>query len=120
MTIEELRERRLLPLFERVAAEHHVTVDELRGRGRTKAVVAARKKMTAELRLLGLSWPEVGNVLGRDHTAVMNLAKTMPKDPTYRLREAEKLLRAALPDAAPALWEKIRDFLNGPTNEHSR
>jgi hypothetical protein len=69
--LARLRARGLLALTEQVAGAHHVLVDEIVGRSRTRNVVRARHALCRELRALGLSSTETGAVLGLDHTTVL-------------------------------------------------
>lgn len=69
--IARLRDRSLLELVERIAAEHHVTVEDVCSRWRAKSVSAARHKVWSRLRVMGLSLPEIGALFGRDHTTVL-------------------------------------------------
>lgn len=66
-----LQVRGLLAMAEEVALAHHVTVEEVASRARSKRVCAARRVVFARLRSLGLSLPEIGRILGRDHTTVL-------------------------------------------------
>lgn len=72
---ERLRARGLLPDVERIAREHHVTTSDLLGRGRTAMVCRARKALYADLRERGFSYPEIGWLVGRDHTTIMHAIK---------------------------------------------
>jgi hypothetical protein len=59
-----------------LAGEAGITVVELCSPRRSKALVAARARVAKALRLRGLSYPEIGRLLGgRDHTTAMNLVK---------------------------------------------
>jgi chromosomal replication initiation ATPase DnaA len=66
----DLREQDLLPLVERIAAEHHVTADAVLGRSRSHSVARARKAVMVALRALGFSYPEIGQLLDRDNSTV--------------------------------------------------
>jgi chromosomal replication initiation ATPase DnaA len=63
--------RGLLPMMQEVAAAHHVTVHAIVSSGRTKRVAEARHVVFARLRVLGFSLPEIGALMGRDHTTVL-------------------------------------------------
>lgn len=66
-----LASRGLLHIVTARAAEYHVTVSDVLGRGRTQSVTAARQAVMADLRALGKSLPEIGRYLDRDHTTVL-------------------------------------------------
>jgi WhiB family transcriptional regulator, redox-sensing transcriptional regulator len=55
-----------------VADRHGLTVEVLTGDGRSRGVVAARREAMWCLRESGLSLPDVGRVLGRDHSTVLH------------------------------------------------
>ena len=42
------------------------------GPRRTKSVVEVRRRVIAHLRGMGLSYPEIGALLNRDHATIMN------------------------------------------------
>lgn len=80
-----LRARGLLPIVERHAAEHHVTVDDIVGERRHLHIARARHAVWRELRALGWSFPEISRLFGRDHSTVMSacrgVVKAMPVNP---------------------------------------
>jgi hypothetical protein len=55
----------------------HVTLELLAGRVRTASVARARVSVWRWLRSEGLSWPEIGQLFGRDHTTVMVQVKAV-------------------------------------------
>lgn len=69
---QRISARGLTELVEEIAAEHAVPVADVLGRGRTKAVAAARHAVMRAFRARGLSLPEIGSLLGRDHTTVLH------------------------------------------------
>ncbi|HET9045113.1 MAG TPA: helix-turn-helix domain-containing protein [Burkholderiales bacterium] len=69
---QRIADRGLSQLVEGVAHDHAVTAADLLGRSRTKAVVAARHCLMRILRARGLSLPEIGYLLDRDHTTVLS------------------------------------------------
>lgn len=72
-TLEELEQFNLFEPFRRIAAEHRVGLDAVRGRGRGASVHRARAAMWRYLRTrLGWSYPDIGNFFGRDHATVMS------------------------------------------------
>jgi hypothetical protein len=74
---------------------YRMPVDELVGRCRTKSVATARAVFARALRELRWSYPEIGDILGRDHTTIIALVK--------RLKTAE--WSAIEPILAPILKE---------------
>jgi len=66
-----LRARGLINIAEGIAARHHVDLGQVVGRGRMKSAVRARAELCSTLRDLGLSLPEIGLLIDRDHTTVM-------------------------------------------------
>jgi len=78
--IRLLRERGLLAEVEAVAKAHCATVDEILGPRRFKSIVSARRATAMMLREKGLSYPQIGTLLGgRDHTTIMALCKAKPR-----------------------------------------
>ena len=70
-TEDRLARRGLLALVDIIAQAHAVTRSDVLGRGRTKQVAAARHALMRALREQGMSYPEVGWLLDRDHTTVI-------------------------------------------------
>jgi len=71
-TKARLAKRGLLMLAERVAARWFVSLRELLGGARHKAVAAARRHLWNLMRdTLALSYPAIGRLTGHDHTTVM-------------------------------------------------
>lgn len=62
---------RIAILLARVYEKFGVTLDELRSGDRHKNIAHARLVAYWLLRQRGLSFPEIGRVLNRDHTSVM-------------------------------------------------
>ena len=75
----------LLPLARSISAEHHVHVEKLCGRGRTKSVAAARNHLylLVHHNRPDMSLAEIGRAFGRDHTTIM-----------YAVRRLERQLQA--------------------------
>jgi len=53
----------------------NITLEELLSDLRVQSIARARAEAAYKLRMRGMSWPEVGAVLGKHHTAVMTAAK---------------------------------------------
>lgn len=69
---QALASRGLLERVLAIVALHPVNLADVLGRRRTKAIAAARHEVWIDLHDgAGLSWPEVGELFGRDHTTVM-------------------------------------------------
>jgi chromosomal replication initiation ATPase DnaA len=73
-------------LLEQFCAETGYTVEAIRAPRRTAHVLRARRFVAMSLRREGLSYPEIGKLIGRDHTSVMNLCKARAERPAVRLR----------------------------------
>ena len=75
MTVEAilrgLDDRGLGDLAREVARRHGIPIYEVVGRKRNVSVCSARKELYAVLRQKALSLPEIGALLGRDHTTVL-------------------------------------------------
>lgn len=66
-------------IIRHVCQEHGITIVELRGRGRSRVMVDARRRASLLLRKeLGMSFPAIGRALGRDHSSIINLLGRNP------------------------------------------
>jgi len=74
MPPELLASRRTLAkvVARRIAVETGIPADEILGRRRYAAIVAARRRVALELWRAPMSTTEVGEVLGMDHTSVIH------------------------------------------------
>lgn len=79
--IFELRERGMLDVVREVCAAHHVTIGQVCGRARHASIATARHAVwTLVRRRFGLSYPEIGELFGVDHTTVMaGVKKAQPR-----------------------------------------
>lgn len=75
--IANLTRRGLLHMAEQVATDTGVPLDLLLGRGRSKSVAHARRALYLALRMEGLSLPEIGSLLDRDHTTILSDLRPM-------------------------------------------
>ena len=72
----------LASLLETVAAEHGVTVDALRGRGRMKPLPRIRQEFCLRaLETKNFSSTQLGRALNRDHTSVLYLLGRLERKP---------------------------------------
>ena len=82
----------LAEIIEAVAAVYGVSHADIVGRARTKSIAEARMAVClVAKRCTRLSYPEIGRVLGRDHTTVMALVQS-----AERLRAKDQWFAAAL------------------------
>lgn len=80
------------PQMVRAAADLYGTTPEaIRGPARDKSIATARMVACWLLRQTGLSYPEIGRAVDRDHTTVMHACRVIDNDPT-RLAIARQLL----------------------------
>jgi chromosomal replication initiation ATPase DnaA len=63
---------RAMKVLRSVSAEHGVSVDELRGPRRNNRLIEARRAVIQALRDCGLSLPQIGRFVHRDHTTVLH------------------------------------------------
>lgn len=59
-------------IIAKVAAEHRMTVDDLTGPSRVRAVCIPRWRAMREMRERGLSLTRIGELLNRDHTTIVH------------------------------------------------
>lgn len=69
------RERRIFEL-DPIAEAYGLTVQQVLVRSRARRLVNARRDMARHLRDKGLTLPEIGRFLGRDHTTILHLLRT--------------------------------------------
>jgi chromosomal replication initiation ATPase DnaA len=65
----------VLEALERICREHNVLLSAVLSPNKSKRIVQARAACCVHLRSLEMSYPEVGKVMLRDHSAVMGLVK---------------------------------------------
>jgi len=78
-TEELLRVRGVHTRMVTVCQRHRVALLEVLGMSRSASVVKARGHAAYELRKLGFSWPEVGELLGRHQATVHSAADSHAK-----------------------------------------
>jgi chromosomal replication initiation ATPase DnaA len=54
-----------------IARDHGYTLEQVTARSRNRNLVAARKAVALHVRGMGASYPELGALLKRDHTTIM-------------------------------------------------
>lgn len=64
-----------LDIIKKICKKHGVSYIEVLKRGRRKKIVDARFEIARELKKLGYSTPEIGVILRRDHSTVLNMLK---------------------------------------------
>jgi chromosomal replication initiation ATPase DnaA len=77
--------------FATVARRFAVTYDELTGRDRHQRITNARQVLAWILRQYGLSFPEIGALLQRDHTTIQYAVAKIERE-----RGADEQVRRAL------------------------
>lgn len=64
-----------------VAAERNIRISDLLGTTRERKVVVARALLYRHAREMGLSYPRIGKIFGRDHTTVLHSVREhFPED----------------------------------------
>jgi hypothetical protein len=74
--VDAARRLRHMTAVQQIVDAAGLTLEQLRGRGRGRNEVAVRRIVAAYLRRRGCSLPEIGRVVNRDHTTVLNLLQT--------------------------------------------
>ncbi len=69
----DFEDRNLVDLIDGIAAEHHCTVPEILSMNKEQHVCAARRSLCVKLRAMGMSYPAVGRLVGRDHGTVIEM-----------------------------------------------
>jgi chromosomal replication initiation ATPase DnaA len=78
-------------LIQAAADLYGTTMEAVRGRDNDRSVTSARMIACWLLRETGMSYPEIGRALGRDHTTIMHACRVIAADPA-RLALARRLL----------------------------
>lgn len=79
-TMGYAEKRNVDDILTEVCGFYGISTGELFSDIRMKSVANAKASVAYRLRMRGLSWPEVGKVLGRHHTTVMKAAKAFARD----------------------------------------
>lgn len=69
--LERIEHYGLSAVLRGISKEYFVPVEAIVSRERTKRVVEARKAFLIVLRENGFSYPEIGKLLGKDHTTIL-------------------------------------------------
>jgi hypothetical protein len=71
----ELIDRNLYRYLLSICGDSRFLLSEVFGRRRTKRIVAARTQCILFLKDLGWSYPEIGELMGRNHSTIMGYVK---------------------------------------------
>jgi chromosomal replication initiation ATPase DnaA len=74
-SIEELEQRDLLQGAQRIARSYRLSLAEMFSKSRTRPAPEARAAFYRELRELGWSYPRIGELVGKDHTSVLDAVR---------------------------------------------
>jgi chromosomal replication initiation ATPase DnaA len=72
-----------------IAKENHVLLDHVFSDSRSKNVLRARTACYLHLRDKGLSYPEIGRIMMRDHTTIIHVIKKYRNDERRRAAETD-------------------------------
>ncbi len=78
--LERIRQRGVFELVTDIAHDHGQLLTMVLGKSRKRPVVAARRAVIVALRERGLSLPEIGALIGRDHTSVLHHLRVAERD----------------------------------------
>ncbi len=77
---ERLRMRGVYELVTDTAYSHRVSLSEVLSKSRKRPIAAARRAVCVALRARGLSLPEIGALIGRDHTTVLHSLRVAERE----------------------------------------
>lgn len=63
------------PIIQETCFEFGITEELLKGQQRKRSLVDARQKCAKRLQETGMSYPQIGKLMNRDHTSIMHLVK---------------------------------------------
>lgn len=108
---DRLGDRGLLPPINKMCKAHHVKIEDIAGKNKTKSIVKARHAVWLWLHDdRGLSWPEVARLFGRSHDAIMQASDK-------RESRSRKVLEDRVAETIAAWIEKVGDL---PIERHLR
>lgn len=100
--VKKLRARKLYAFVEEVAQRYGCTVEMVVSQDRHASIACARHAVCYALRYelpdLELSFPEIGRLIGRDHSTVMSSVKVHAANKTRRVLRHPPLLARTKPD----------------------
>lgn len=79
-----------LAAIDAIAQEHGYTVEDILGKSRLKRLVYVRRLCVLMLREKGYSTTEIGRVLNRDHSTIVQALKCMHQSAHVRLRTLDE------------------------------
>lgn len=82
-----------------VAEKYHMTIDEITGPSRARKYILPRLDFALRMRARNMSFPQIGRMLNRDHTTIINLVE--PRN---------HITRPAIPDFVPPPAPEPRVF----------
>ena len=62
-------------IIAKVCRDFGIEQEYLLGRNRSAYTIKCRREIASQLRILGLSFPEIGRLLNRDHSSILDLLK---------------------------------------------
>jgi len=68
-----------IQLIRDIASQHKVTFRDVMGPDRHRYIIMARFKCYRALRQRGLSYPQIGAIMNRDHTAIIHGIRVLEK-----------------------------------------
>lgn len=80
------REQRIARI-EEIAKRHRIPMTEVLGDRRYRQVVRVRRAICVMLRNEGLTTPQIGQYINRDHTSVLNLLGRTKRSQSYKHKE---------------------------------
>lgn len=79
------------------AEQNRITVSQLTGKDRAWALTFIRSGLAKRMRAAGLSLSEIGLLMNRDHTSIMNYLGQLTKKGRYK-KKCDKCIKKVLDD----------------------
>lgn len=105
----ETPSERIERIMSDIAALHYVTLEDVRGPGKHRQIITARRAICKKLHEMGLPSTVIGTKINRDHTSVLNMLGGLKRN--RKKKETPMDVKVYFEDKKIADgWEHVADF----------